>query len=72
MPKRKARHGKPTASEFGQWRSYLARYGVTSTEINRALGAAVKGRTRDEIVQKLRQWLKKRPKRTAKIGRLNG
>ena len=43
----------PAAAEFGQLRAFLARLGVKQANINAALGATVRGRTRKQITDDL-------------------
>ena len=59
---RKRRDESPPANEFGKIRSMLAREGVKQADIKAVIGDQVKGRTRHEIANDLRAWLKTRPK----------
>jgi hypothetical protein len=52
---------KITANDFGLLRAYLAKNKVSQAEINKAIGTAAAGRTRGEIAQALRIWLRARP-----------
>ena len=62
MPTIKNPNAPPPASEFGLLRAYLARADVTQTQITAVIGGNVGGRDRAAIAEKLRQWLKTRPK----------
>lgn len=52
----------PPASEFGRLRSYLARQGVSQAQIREVIGNGAQGRTRAQIADELREWLRTRPK----------
>jgi len=52
----------PSPAEFGLLRAYLATQGVSQLDINDAIGVGAQGRTRAEITDELRAWLKTRPK----------
>ena len=54
--------GPPDESEFGRLRAYLAQAGVSQAEIKDVIGDAPAGKTRAEIAELLRAWLKTRPK----------
>ncbi len=54
----KDKDGVPNANEFGQLRAYLAQNGMSQAQINRAVGTAPAGRTRLEITNELRGWLR--------------
>ena len=60
MPK--PRNETPPANEFGKIRSFLARSGVSQAQIKDVIGTGAQGRSRDEIAQLLRDWLRTRPK----------
>ncbi|KKL83461.1 hypothetical protein LCGC14_1974490 [marine sediment metagenome] len=62
MPQSKPRDGTPSAAEFGQIRQYLARNGVSQAGITEVIGIGAQRRSRAEIVEELRAWLKTRPK----------
>jgi len=62
IPKEKKRDGVPPANEWGQLRSYLAKDKVGQAQIKEAIGGNVGGRDRAAIAEKLRRWLKTRPK----------
>ena len=57
----KDRTGTPIANEFGKIRSMLAKNGVSQAQIKEAIGTGAKGRTRSEIADTLRDWLKGLP-----------
>ena len=50
-----------TADDFGLLRAYLAKNKVSQADIDQAIGTAAAGRTRGEIAQALRIWLRARP-----------
>jgi len=50
--------GIPSASEFGQLRSYLATAGADQEQINTAIGGSVAGRSRTEIVESMKEWMR--------------
>jgi len=50
----------PKAAEFGQMVAYLARNGFPIPEITDIIGRNPAGRTRAEIADELRVWLKER------------
>jgi len=52
----------PSANQFGKIRSMLARSGVSQSEIRDAIGESPNGRTRSEIADELKNWLRDRPK----------
>jgi len=58
--------GKPdevsTAAEFGLLKAALTRRGLTMAQQDQAVGTAPQGRTRRQIAEQLRVWLKARPK----------
>lgn len=54
----KDKDGTPSSNEFGQLRSYLAQNGMSQAQINDAVGTAPAGRTRLEITNELREWLR--------------
>ena len=58
----KTPHTKMPADEFGQLRAFLALQGVSQADIKAAIGTITAGRSRAEIAQALRIWLKQRPK----------
>lgn len=58
----KGKDEKQTAAEFGLLRAYLAKIGVTQAQINAAIGKTANKRTRAQIVDMLRAWLKDLPK----------
>ena len=59
---KKSRNGTPDANGFGQLRSFLARSGVSQAQIREVIGTGAQGRSRDEIAQLLRDWMKTFPK----------
>ena len=48
----------PDLAEFGQLRSYLAQQKMPQSFIDEAIGGAPKGRTRKEITEELKDWLR--------------
>lgn len=58
----KPRNQEPPADEFGQIRALLARAGVKQADITAVIGNGTNGRTRAQIADELRAWLKDRPK----------
>lgn len=62
MPTSKPKNGTPPANEFGQLRSYLAQNGVSQAQITAVIGTGAQGRSRAEITQLLREWMKTLPK----------
>ena len=52
----------PSAAEFGQLRAYLAQNKVKQATITEVIGTGANGRTRAQIADTLRAWLKDRPK----------
>lgn len=54
----KPTHEKPSAAEFGQLVAFLVRNGVTVADVHKRIGTGVGNRTRAEILQALRDWLK--------------
>ena len=56
----KGKNELPDAAEFGQLRAYLAKNKVKQKDIKEAIGDDVNGRTRGEIADLLRAWLKNR------------
>ena len=57
------RNGQPTASEFGQLVSYLARSGnLNASTVREMIGNAGNGRTREHIAGDVAVLLKNRPK----------
>ena len=61
MPSIRPKDGQPTANEFGQLRSWLARQGVTQARITEAIGDD-HTQTRAQIVQKLTVFCQQLPK----------
>ena len=59
MPKKS---DKPTAAQFGTFRSRMAQLGISAAQMNTAVGATVNGRTWEQIADKLIAWLKTLPK----------
>jgi hypothetical protein len=55
----------PDNFEFGQLRAFLAQNGLTQQQIINIIGLAPNGRTRGEIADQLREWLKVLPKANA-------
>lgn len=49
---------EPPANEFGQLRSFLTQAGVDQEEIDAAIGGSVGGRSRKEIVDDLKEWMR--------------
>lgn len=49
-------------AEFGSLVSYLARNGVANQVARSVLGNSPAGRTRKEMTDALREWLRERPK----------
>jgi hypothetical protein len=62
MPTPKLPDAPVDAAAFGLLRAYLALQGVSQAQIREAIGGNPAGRTRAEIVEQLRLWLKDRPK----------
>ena len=60
MPRK--RNAKMTNNDFGKIRSLLAQNGVSQAEITVAIGSFTNNRTREEISNELKKWLKTRPK----------
>ena len=60
MPLPKPKDQQMLANEFGQLRTYLAKKGVKQAQIKEAIGDITGPRA--EVVDKLRAWLKTRPK----------
>jgi hypothetical protein len=58
----KRRSDAPPANEFGELRAYLARQGVSQAQIDAAVGTAADGRSRQEVADALRAWLRTLPK----------
>lgn len=54
----KNKHNIPSNGEFGQLRAFLARNSVSQTRIDEAIGIVPNGRSRLEITEQLRTWLK--------------
>lgn len=50
----------PAANEWGQLRAYLARNGVGQAQIKQILGDTIGGRTREQMADELRAWLRER------------
>jgi hypothetical protein len=48
----------PSSNEFGQLRSYLAQNGASQQQIKQAVGDSVDGRSRSEIVDGLKNWMR--------------
>ena len=61
MPHSNSRDGTPSAAEFGSLRAYLTQVGVSQEEITAVIGNGAQGRSRAEIVEELRVWLKALP-----------
>ena len=59
MPKSK---DKPTAANFGQFRSRCAQLGIKQAELDAAVGTKVNGRGWKQIADALILWLRDRPK----------
>ena len=53
----KSPSARPSAAEFGMLRAALAQAGVSQSEINKAIGSAVNGRSRRQITASLLAWL---------------
>ena len=49
-------------TEFGKLRAYLATHGLSTNDINLAVGTAALKRTRTAICNSLASWLRNRPK----------
>lgn len=49
---------EPSAQEFGQLRSYLGQQGMDQEAINAAIGNASNGRSRSDISNDLKTWLR--------------
>ncbi len=49
---------KPSAQEFGQLRDKLAQQGASQSQISGAIGDNINNRTRQGIVDSLKQWLR--------------
>jgi len=49
---------EPPSNEFGQLRSFLSDAGVDGPTVNAAIGSVSGGRTRTEIVEELKAWLR--------------
>lgn len=64
MPTGKAKTAIPNAADFGQLRAGLARAGVSQAQINAAVGTAANGRTRAQICEQLREWMRSLPAAT--------
>ena len=58
----KPRNQEPPVNEFGKIRSLLAQAGVKQADITAVIGNGSNGRTRAQIADELRAWLKTRPK----------
>lgn len=54
----KDKDGIPDSNEFGQLRAYLAQNGMSQAQITEAVGVGAAGRTRLEITNRLREWLR--------------
>lgn len=54
----KPKDGKPSASEFGQMIAFLAKHGINPADVRKRLGSSPNNRTRAEITQALKEWLK--------------
>jgi hypothetical protein len=65
MPTAQAKlpNDKIPAAEFLALREYLLARGVAPGEVGQAIGAAAGDRSRREVADKLRVWLKGRPRR---------
>lgn len=51
-------NGIPNAAEFGLLRAYLAQQKMSQAQITEAIGIGAQGRTRAEIADELREWLR--------------
>jgi len=60
MPKPK---DKPNATNYGKFRSSVAKLGIKQADLNAAVGSTVNGRTWKQISDELIAWLKERPKK---------
>ena len=58
----KDKNSAPPVSQFGQLVAFLAQTGMGQQAAQNVLGAAPNGRTRQQIADELREWLKTRPK----------
>lgn len=54
----KSPNEKPSASEFGQLRAYLAKRGFKQAQISAAIDTTVRNRTRAQITAALIAWLR--------------
>lgn len=54
----KNKNNVPSNGEFGQLRAFLARNNVSQMQIDAAIGIVPNGRSRLEITEQLRTWLK--------------
>ena len=52
----------PSTAEFGLLINYLAQNGMTANAARAVIGNDPNGRTRQQIADELRTWLKDRPK----------
>ncbi len=62
MPQSNPRNGVSPTAEFGQIRAYLAIQGVSQGEITTVIGTGAQGRSRAEIAELLRLWMRNLPK----------
>ena len=58
----KERDAIPSNGDFGQIRSFLARNKVSQAQITAVIGTGAQGRSRGEIAEQLRAWMKTLPK----------
>lgn len=58
----KSPNGVPTAAEFGLIRAYLARAGVSQAQVEAVIGKTVNKRTRAQLADLLKLWLRELPK----------
>ena len=61
-PTIKTKAGSHDANEWGQLRAYLARNKVSQAQITAVIGTGAQGRSRGEIAEQLRAWMKTLPK----------
>ena len=54
------KHEAPKQADFGRMVAFLAQAGFAGQELARVIGNTPKGRTRGEIADELRVWLKDR------------
>ena len=58
----KDKNTEPDSNEFGQLISFLAQNGMTVQAAQAVIGTNPNGRTRQQIADELREWLRTRPK----------